>query len=250
MCGIAGILKYNKNYKLCADDITVLLKLLEFRGKDATGVSWMEDKVFQVLKAPLTATEFTDTNEYQKCLPEIVNSPLILFHTRQATHGSPESNLNNHPIYNKYGMIIHNGIVHINEKFPSNGETDTEQLMLCIQKYGWSTGLTKVSGMLSIAYIDFKNGDLYLYSELAPLCWYKNKNFMAFASEPYILSASLGLKRKSIGVPAKNTVFKVKKDSTLKFITKIERAPYVYKNYGTVTTGYQSDRIWDNYNYD
>ena len=182
MCGIAGYIGCNVNSK----DITKALLRLKRRGTDATGMAWHAKGHTYVLKSPMKADDFLRCGSVKKELSDAVKSPWCLLHTRAATHGDPKNNLNNHPIYNEKGLIIHNGIVFPESVLPAQGQTDTEQILLYIQEYGWK-GLEKVRGSMAIAYLDFRTRKIYLYRHFAPMVWANYKGGIAFASAKNIL---------------------------------------------------------------
>ena len=193
MCGIAGWRRYGTQ-KLDEAEVTGLLKSLEIRGRDATGLCWRGAKQDWVLKTPAKATDFVEMEEYKRCMPEILESPFGLLHTRQSTHGNPSNNKNNHPIYNSKGLIIHNGIVSTKEDLPgAKGETDTEQILLHIQALGWK-GLEKMSGSLTFAYLDYNKKGFFLFTNgTMNLVWgydFQRKIFV-FASTENIVKGGL-----------------------------------------------------------
>jgi glucosamine 6-phosphate synthetase-like amidotransferase/phosphosugar isomerase protein len=219
MCGIAGIVRFNNRYKVTEKQIKKTLVSLQTRGRDATGIAWLHGSEYSVLKTPAPATDFVELKEFKRLLPEMMDSRILLFHTRAATHGSPLNNLNNHPLWNSDGMIIHNGVVFPPKDLPSRGETDSEQIMLYVQKYGWK-GLEQLRGWLSIAYIDFQLSNLYLYSEGAPLCMERNSNFCSFASTPQVLH---NFEVNKVVQPEQKTVYRISKGGEFRVIAEINK---------------------------
>lgn len=145
MCGIAGIyLKSPEDSKLPPHDererfIDGLLKGIEHRGKDATGVVALQRASTQphLEKADITASKFI---EWRKPLPE--NSRIVLLHTRAATQGSPTNLDNNHPVVHKTCYVTHNGhIRNDDELFEENkieriAQVDSEAISALIHKHG------------------------------------------------------------------------------------------------------------------
>jgi len=250
MCGIAGYIKTkNSNFKITGNNIINTLKMLEVRGKDATGVAWQDEnkKKFWVIKTPSPASDFIELEAFKSSLPDIIKSKIVLLHTRQATQGDPVDNQNNHPIHNRGGLIIHNGMVHVSETLPGNGETDTEQIMLYIQKYGFADGLNKVSGSMSIAYIDFKDINLYLYSEIMPLSYHKEREILIFASTSLILSK--GFNTNPVKDLPKMTLFKIDNLLNMQTICSIKREVKNYE-YNQSFDDYNFedlDQLWESY---
>ena len=240
MCGIAGYVK-SADYEISATDINWTLRALEERGRDATGIAWLRNnKEFYVLKAPSTASEFIELPEFKANMDEILKSCTVLFHTRLAVHGVPEDNTNNHPIFNTRGMIIHNGVVSLSEKFLSIGKTDTEQMMLCIQKYGLKKGLSKINGSASIAYFDFKSGGLYLFSRFTPLVYARKEGLTVFGSTANVLYQGFLIPEEQVKSLRKDRIFKIEEDGRLFKYAKVKRE----NNYSTHYF-YTSDRCWD-----
>jgi len=241
MCGIAGILRKDLEFEVTENDIINMLIMLESRGKDATGIAWEDNKRYRVLKAAVRVNDFIDLEVFKKNLPEMVKSKTILFHTRAATNGSPKFNGNNHPIHNDKGMIIHNGVVYPSEVLPAKGVTDSEQLMLSVQKYGFKEGISKLCGSMAFSYIDFTDGAVYLYSEISPICYYIEKGTLIFASTNLILAKGLGLPSKNIRRMEENIVYKIE-NYQLKRIIKARGAT----RYETI---YKADYDYDLCNY-
>ena len=170
MCGIAGWYRSGDN-KITESELKSLIIGLQVRGKDATGVAWKSQGYVYTLKSASKASDFINLPEFKKAIPEILDSTWVLLHTRFATHGSPKNYKNNHPVMNKKGLIIHNGIVTPKQPLDADGETDSEQLLLHIQKYGWH-GISMLFGSAAFAYVNFSKPGFYLYTDkLSSLSW-------------------------------------------------------------------------------
>lgn len=108
MCGIGAFHIVGREF--CATKCArVLLRLLEVRGRDASGVAWHEESKgsieTMVMKGAIRGSDLAKQLE-----TGAVGSTGIV-HTRWATKGSPENNLNNHPI-DVAGIVgVHNGHV-------------------------------------------------------------------------------------------------------------------------------------------
>jgi glucosamine 6-phosphate synthetase-like amidotransferase/phosphosugar isomerase protein len=200
MCGIAGWYK-NSSSTFTEKVLKSLLVQTSTRGKDATGICWGTDDhekqlSVKVLKGPMEASKFIETKDFKEAIDEILKARWVLVHCRQATHGSPKDNNNNHPIFNDKGLVIHNGVVYPHQKFKTNGDTDTEQILLSIQELGLDKGVENISGSLAIAYVDFKKSGFYLYrNDQSPLVWGRHNRSLVFASARDILKDSLHPKR-------------------------------------------------------
>jgi len=191
MCRIAGWMRRGED-KLSKDELVSLLLNMQVGGIDATGVGFFRDGKIITIKAPGPAKNFVKDRTFLDHIPSILNSPWVLLHTRNATHGSPSDNENNHPIMNSKGMIIHNGVVYSKEELESIGETDSEQLMLHIQKYGWE-GIRNFTGTMAIAYVELGKPGFYLYRHASQLVWAysPDRNILFFCSTSGILLNSI-----------------------------------------------------------
>jgi predicted glutamine amidotransferase len=227
MCGIAGIYRFDQKRKISENNIVDTLTALQSRGRDATGVAWLTDKTYSILKTSSDASTFVELKEFKESLPKILQSKVVLLHTRAATHGSPFNNLNNHPLWNNEGLIIHNGVVTPPLNLPSRGETDSEQIMLYIQKYGLKNGIEKLRGWLAIAYVDFRNGGLTLFRDGAPIEYFVDRTSLVFGSTKEIT--------KKFGVTntwslPENFAYKFNGTRNPDVVGKIETKSYVYYN--------------------
>ena len=200
MCGIAGVVSHTSGggeELVSRAELFRLMAGIETRGGLATGIAYCTEYEVRYLKAPCDWISLVTTDEFLSDLNMITHSSWVLLHSRLPSHGDVYDNRNNHPIVNEHGLIIHNGVVSIDDNtFPAQGETDTEQLLLCIQKYGFA-GLEKISGSVAIAYVDFERpGDVYLYrNSMSPCYWYKESRRLVFASTAQILQTSLLIKQ-------------------------------------------------------
>lgn len=113
MCGIAGVFCWGDS-RPTPDIIKGLLLANELRGKDASGVAFLNEDGNDIIirKDKMTAKDFV------KAIPEsdweaIASSRTILLHTRAKTKGDAAKNENNHPIYSEpYKWVVtHNGNV-------------------------------------------------------------------------------------------------------------------------------------------
>jgi asparagine synthetase B (glutamine-hydrolysing) len=243
MCGIGGVVRKNLDFEVSELDITNALCGLQSRGSDATGIAWETDDVSKswlVLKTNVCAEDFVKLDIYKESLPEIVKSRVILMHTRYATHGKPENNLNNHPIHNADGLIIHNGVVYTGEKIEAQGETDTEQMLLKMQKFGIKDGLSKITGSAAFFYVNFKSGKMYVYAHTSPMEYMKDDNGFVFASTEKVLVDGMRIPKADVKSLKEDIVYRVEDYSKLNGIIKIKRT------YGNVYGSYGED-YYNNY---
>ena len=171
MCGIAGLI----HTRFDSERVKNLLIALSTRGLDATGMAWIDNNgLWHSYKGCLSAEKFI-ANEINICLfreLETTNHYAVLFHCRNATHGSASDINNAHPILVRgRGFILHNGIVYVKKVYSSKGQTDSEQMLRSILKNGLRKALEEeVFGWYAIAYVNVKNSkEIILTRRLAPL---------------------------------------------------------------------------------
>ena len=105
MCGQCGIIfgrreRSRSEIKKLTTIFTGLLAANEHRGKYATGAANIRmDGTYEIHKAPVNATMFVISDEYERLLHNVDSKTAILMgHTRWPTQGSHLDNRNNHPI--------------------------------------------------------------------------------------------------------------------------------------------------------
>lgn len=202
MCGISGIFSFEKfNNK---QDIKKIVKSLlidiESRGRDATGLSLInsEDDEISVYKKDICATQFINTKQFHKVFKSIENYNIILLHTRLATHGDENKNVNNHPHLNKTNnnVLIHNGVIsnyeslkdRFNLKLDSKCDSEAILSLFNRKKQDIKTTLKFLRGNMAIAL--YNKEKLYLYSNGNPLnvCYNKTRNLFLFSSFQEVFS--------------------------------------------------------------
>src|ERR1700693_3331993 len=98
MCGIFGYYCFADN-RPDKERISDIFLANQPRGKDAAGYAYIQEGKLHVVKAPGEAVKLLEGGAWEKLeLPQI-----LIGHTRAATTGSAENNLNNHPLYDKSG---------------------------------------------------------------------------------------------------------------------------------------------------
>lgn len=133
MCGIVGIIGDHEAAPIMMD----VLKRLEYRGYDSSGIATVKDGVMDVRKAVGKIVNLAD---------ELVHNPLAgksgIGHTRWATHGAVTID-NAHPHRSGRVAVVHNGIVEnhaeIKRQLAKDGVTsktdsDTEAIALMCGK--------------------------------------------------------------------------------------------------------------------
>lgn len=201
MCGIGGIFSFKKfkNKKEVLKVATALLIANESRGEHATGVAVINTYAdyFLVLKNDKRARHFVKTDAFKNL---ILNNEynVVLLHTRNATHGEPKFNVNNHPIFNKENndCLIHNGIIRnyeqlkLNKNFHLEGDCDSEIILSVFnaREHNIYKTIKQISGTMAFALYHQKK--LYLYKDSNPLYLIYNKNddFFIFSSLKYSIT--------------------------------------------------------------
>ena len=233
MCGIAGFDKEDIS-TIPPHRLHKLLTALEERGHDAAGFSYKpHDESISVIKGKYTASKFLKIRKVKKELAKAGKAKWGLFHTRAATNGTPSNNKNNHPIWSDKGMIIHNGIVWSTEKVKTQGETDSEKLLVLIDKLGLEEAIKRISGWLAFAYVSLDEPDVfYLYHCGAPIVWAQENGIFFFASTAEILKKAFPVKAVQ-ALPA-NCLYKVK-NGKISLVSLVHpkasfalKYPYVY----------------------
>ena len=110
----------------------VLLRLLEVRGRDASGVAWHDKGETYILKAAVAGSVLA------RQIGNDVGTTGIV-HTRWATQGSPKREVNNHPIDATGVVGVHNGhcsnddqLLRMCEGYKRKGEVDSEAIFALI----------------------------------------------------------------------------------------------------------------------
>ena len=142
MCGIVGYLG-----NIDANDYILSgLKLLQNRGYDSVGVSYIKNNKLEVIKyASATNCDSLSLLESKLSSDSINMEPIAIGHTRWATHGAKTNN-NAHPHSDNLNRIslVHNGIIEnfadlkkqlITEGYAFLSQTDTEIISVLIGKH-------------------------------------------------------------------------------------------------------------------
>lgn len=237
MCGIVGYLG-NENY---FDYILNGLKLLQNRGYDSAGLSYLYEGNLKTYKFASTQTNNSlDILENEIHLHE--ESHIAIGHTRWATHG-PKNNINAHPHHDNLNMfsIVHNGIIEnfatlknelIQENYIFHSNTDTEVIAVLLGKYYKVTEnieeaiqetVQKLQGTwaLVIIHTDFPE-QIWLTRNGSPLLLGIEENFVLIVSEQIAFNNSI----KSFIIIENHDIIHVKKtNNKIEYNENIKRYP-------------------------
>lgn len=202
MCGLAGIILGNKvrsedDFEWIKQSMTSLLIRSQVRGPHATGIAVIRrDGSYQLLKRPLPAIEFVETEEFQDVMAEIDSEvTIIMGHTRYRTIGTEKKSNNNHPI--RAGKIIgtHNGTIynapHIAKMYGLNryADVDSEVLFRVANKFRnpihFKSKLKNFRGQMTAVMVNLNSPNkIRIYKGNKPFAmqWYDELDSMIYAS--------------------------------------------------------------------
>jgi predicted glutamine amidotransferase len=206
MCGIMGIvgkLDRDKTISFMSEGLVALSS----RGEDSTG---MWHSRLGGLKGNMSAKDFIkydEVTEYIERISKIKEPSLTLGHCRAETHGSSEFNKNNHPIYSKNWVLIHNGTLDIDDVkgYKYKGDTDSERFLSLVETSKRRFYVDRIKeaidqsiGTLAFMLVHRKTKNLFLFREGRPLVagLYKNKTIL-LSSTSEILYESINEFNKS-----------------------------------------------------
>ncbi|MHB0998539.1 MAG: class II glutamine amidotransferase [Armatimonadota bacterium] len=221
MCGLAGVIlgrieRSQSELDRITNMFTNLLLHSQHRGPFATGAASIGvDGQLSVVKMPVPAYRFVDSDEYQAWLGSITpNTTYLMGHTRWPTKGSIHNEQNNHPLVAEiegqghdlgHLALTHNGTIKSIEQhfkrlnLPRTAQVDSELLLRIAQRHsdehgldigGFISYLPDLHGRMSMAVVaTSKPNEIILLKGNMPLeVRYNSKlNLIAYASEPRIL---------------------------------------------------------------
>jgi predicted glutamine amidotransferase len=196
MCRILGFsLGANKEDLDAGEIAAILFPALVGQGPHAYGWMSYDGDTIEHQKFPGRC----DTKAAWENILENVdpNAQWFVGHTRFATHGSPENNINNHPVPHRNLIGVHNGVLSNHEEILSvtgredpTCEVDSEAIFAAVNKWGPMKGLRKLRGSLVTVYADRRKArNLYIgrtSGRQLTLGW-TTKGNLFFASEQQAL---------------------------------------------------------------
>lgn len=193
MCGIAGFVSNNKNKKAIKNTIDVL-KSLEYRGYDSSGIAYKKDDTYVIEKS------IGKINNLIEKININLESTLAIAHTRWATHGEVNEK-NSHPHYSNNIIIVHNGIIEnyleikntlIKKGYEFYSETDTEVLAKLMDFYYIKTKnkidtikktLNDIVGSYALAIVFKDSNEIYVVAKNSPIVITKNDDGIYLSSD-------------------------------------------------------------------
>jgi len=200
MCGILGLL--SKNNDISLNQTIKLLKRLEYRGYDSSGILYLNEKKEIIIEKRKGKIKNLENSINLK-----IKTNLTICHTRWATHGKP-SDSNSHPHVSNNGnfFLVHNGIIEnykilkqilIDEGYIFYSETDSEVLVnfiefICLTNTNNSyyqnvvKALSKISGTYGIIlYSKLSLNDVIVVKKGSPIVLGLSDNQIYISSDYY-----------------------------------------------------------------
>ena len=192
MCGIVGAvgLVSPREY------VEKGLKMLDYRGYDSAGVAYFNNGI-EIYK------DVGSVDHLMSLVPTNISSPLMIGHTRWATHGAPNKN-NTHPhiSFHKRICLVHNGVIDnykelksflLEKGYEFYGETDSEIVANLLEYHYEITHdalkaiknvLPLLKGSFAITFFtDDEPHALYVFKKASPLVIGLGEGFNLVASD-------------------------------------------------------------------
>ena len=190
MCGVFGTVgSYShQEWKLAHDLLVALAVVSERRGTDAAGYAALTTRgrlLWQ--KQPVPARELFQGKEFANLRRR--NIQMVICHTRLATHGKAEKNVNNHPHLTGDWVLVTNGVIpaHCEKaaalRLPLTSRCDSEILVQALYRYGERAGpdvCLSLGGKQSVLAINTKTRRLLAWTNgEMPLVAFRVKGWSA-----------------------------------------------------------------------
>ncbi|XOF34033.1 MAG: glucosamine 6-phosphate synthetase [Candidatus Electrothrix sp. YB6] len=190
MCGIFGVLV--SGYQKRTDEISLLAKYAEQRGRDSSGLLLFKDDRYKVIRGDLPVTRLLSKSK-------VKGAKLIAGHSRLATNGIGD----NQPVIRDGIITVHNGIICNTDEIWGDIDAvrqltiDTEIIPVIVrEERKKETSLdsvadilfTKCDGVVSAAVFVPIDGSLFLFSNNGSLYTGTKREDLFFSSESWPLS--------------------------------------------------------------
>ncbi len=209
MCCLFGIIDYGKSLSISQKEhiLTVLSKECELRGVDATGIAYNGQEKLHIYKRPLPA--------HKMRFHVMLDTNIIMGHTRMTTQGSELKNRNNHPFSGKTFALAHNGIIENDRDLrksenlpPTDIETDSYIAVQLLERSGTLNFESLrdmaelLKGTFTITVLD-EQENLYFIRGSNPMCLYhwEKLGLYLYASTEEILNSAIRNLRMNLGKP-------------------------------------------------
>lgn len=196
MCAIFGFLSHDNARPVRVEALAAIVRGNILRGPHSFGFAWIDRR--GRLRCYKQTGRLTD---HLGVLAMARGATMLIGHLRFATHGSAESNINNHPHPADGGWIVHNGIitnykqlVRTNRLWPVS-ECDSEILGHLIERDAGTAGTSTTSilhrcarsieatdGALAMLGLWSRPGVLMLARRGNPLHWTRTRDGVYLAS--------------------------------------------------------------------
>ncbi|MCR4308197.1 MAG: class II glutamine amidotransferase [Candidatus Berkelbacteria bacterium] len=191
MCGIVGFISKNKKglFGYHLDVFEEMLLCDSVRGKDSTGAFIvLNNSQAKIIKVATNPSYLFETKQWQTFREVAVRSGHILVgHNRKATFGNITRE-NAHPFVEGNTILVHNGTIMDHKKL-ADVEVDSHAICHQISKEGYQNTLKDLKGAFTLVWYDIIQKKLYMSrNDERPLAWCENEDFVAFASEGYMLN--------------------------------------------------------------
>lgn len=219
MCGVFGFAAGSRNnlhQKFITSSLSDLFRLSESRGKEASGLAFLNHEKIYIHKDALPGSRMILTSQYKRLVNSALrqacqgkgfpNPPLaVIGHSRLVTNGLQGIDTNNQPVAKKCTVVVHNGIVVNIDKlwseFPYLDRTtdvDTEIIAELVQMYRDKGNSVEEAICKTLANIQGEASVAILFSDINCMVLATNTgsifthydpkhDTIFFASEAYIL---------------------------------------------------------------
>lgn len=174
MCGIAGFCLSPEETGVDARNLSMcLLTQIQSRGRDATGAAWVNKSDPKTKKTSITVSKApVPASRFEQYLGQMgKGTRRAILHTRWATKGSPQNNLNNHPIVSGKIVGVHNGVLtnddavfnYLAEERKAQVDSEAAFALLNRTVYEPIEVLASLQGRAALAWLDARDKrDLHL----------------------------------------------------------------------------------------
>ena len=216
MCGIVGFVgqphegQWNETHRI----LTALFLASESRRRDATGfvaqtqpLDGPRNGSLVLAKESITASEFVESNARWRRLRH-QRSAAVVGHVREATHGKPEEDRNNHPFISDLRklFLVHNGVLTNHGELADRhalhleSDCDSEVLLRMVEAarhpaVGLQQCLREAEGSMAVSVLDAKAHLVWLARNRGRPLWLarlRRDRRLFFASTGTILLTALG----------------------------------------------------------